>query len=134
TDERGVDERLEFFLEVEHERAAAGHARAEIFAGASEDDDRAIRHVFAAVVAEAFDDGDAAGVAHAKAFARAAAREQHSARRAIHHGVADDRVFVRDKFPVSRRAHDDLAAAHALADVIVRLAFEHDANAARQKR
>jgi Ca2+-binding RTX toxin-like protein len=62
-----------------------------------EHDDDAAGHVFAAVVADAFDNGNGAGVAHGKAFARHAAEVALAADRAVQHGVADDdRVFGND--------------------------------------
>jgi hypothetical protein len=58
---------------VEHVGHAAGHARREVAAGLAEHHDGAAGHVFAAVVARAFDDADRAGVAHGEALARDAA-------------------------------------------------------------
>ena len=42
---------------IEHVGDAAAHAGGEVAAGLAEHDDQAVGHVFAAVIAEAFDDG-----------------------------------------------------------------------------
>jgi hypothetical protein len=60
-------------------------------------DNDAAGHVFAAMVADAFDNRDGAGVAHGKALARDAAEIAFALDRAVKHGVADDdRVFGND--------------------------------------
>ena len=71
-DELAVDAAL---VEVEHAGDAAGHAGREVAAGRAEDHDAAAGHVLAAVVADALDDGDGAGVADAEALADLAAQE-----------------------------------------------------------
>src|SRR5262249_13603565 len=109
----------------------AGHAGAEVHAAAAEHDDDAAGHVFAAVVADALDDGERAGVAHAEAFAGAAGRVEFAAGRAVQARIADDDGRVLIVAGVLRRAHDDAAAGHALADAVVRLAVERDVQAAR---
>ena len=120
--------------EIEHVGHATRHARAEVLSGRTEDDDGSVRHVFAAVVAHALDDGGAAGVADAEALAGAAVREELTARRTIHHGVAEDAVLVGLELRAGARLDHDLAAAHHLADVVIRLAGEDEAHAGREKR
>ena len=51
-------------------------------------------HVFAAVIADAFDDGLGAAVAHAEPLGRAAAEERAAARRAVQRDVADEDVLL----------------------------------------
>ena len=53
------------------------------------------RHVFAAVIADAFDDRGRAAVADGKSFAGDAADESFAAGRAVKRDVADDDVFFR---------------------------------------
>ena len=50
---------------------AAAHAGGEVAAGGAEDDDAAAGHVFAAVVADAFDHGVGAAVADGEPLGRA---------------------------------------------------------------
>ena len=57
--------------------------------------DDAAGHVFAAMVADALDDGDGAGIAHREALARDAAEIAFALDRAVEHGVADDDRFLR---------------------------------------
>ena len=60
---------------------AAAHAGGEIAAGLAEHDDDAAGHVFAAMRADALDDGESARVAHGEALAGDAAED--SIRRSI---------------------------------------------------
>ena len=70
--------------------------------GAEHDDDAA-GHIFAAVIADAFDDRDRAGVAHGETLARDAAEIAFAGDRAVKHGVADDdRLLRRDLLGVAR--------------------------------
>src|ERR1700675_3469675 len=55
---------------VENVGYAATHAGSKISSASSEDDDQASGHVFAAMVAYAFDDRGGSGVANRKALAR----------------------------------------------------------------
>ena len=61
---------------------AARHAGREVSAGSSENDCRAARHVFAAVVADAFDDDSRTAVSDAEAFPGFAGDEGFAAGRA----------------------------------------------------
>ena len=79
---------------VEHVGDAAGHAGAEVAAGRAEHDDAAAGHVFAAVIADGFDDGVHAAVAHAEALAGHAADVGFAAGRAVERDVADDDVLL----------------------------------------
>ena len=63
-------------VQVEHVGRAAGHAGGEVAADRPEDDDGAAGHVLAAVVADAFDDGGRAGVAHREPLADETADER----------------------------------------------------------
>src|SRR6478735_9161367 len=103
---------------IEHIGKAAGHARAEIHAGAAEHDDHAAGHVFAAMVADTFDHGERAGVAHAKTLAGAARCIHLAASGTVQTGVADDDRIVRRITSALRRTHDDAAAGHALSDAV----------------
>lgn len=56
------------FIEIEHISDAAGHTGCEVFARLAQDDDLATGHVFAAVVADAFDNDGRTAVSDAEAF------------------------------------------------------------------
>src|SRR5690606_3607273 len=75
---------------VEHVGDAAGHAGAEVPARGAQHHDAAAGHVFAAVIADGFDDRVDAAVAHAEALARHAADVGLAGRRAVEGDVADD--------------------------------------------
>ena len=86
-------------------------------------------HVFAAVIADAFDDGVRAAVADRESLAGDAADERLAARRAVERDVADDDVLFRRERRVDRRPDDQPPARQALADEVVRLAFERERDA-----
>ena len=88
---------------IEHVGDAAGHTRGEIPSGPSEHDHSPARHVFAAVVADAFHDRGGAAVPHGKSLARDAADIGLSAGRAVEHHVADDDVVSGDQARAARR-------------------------------
>ena len=71
---------------------AARHAGREVAARWPEDHDAAACHVFAAVVADAFDDRAGAAVADAEPLGRPAAEKRFAARRAIQRHIADEDV------------------------------------------
>ena len=64
---------LEYIAFVQHERDAAAHPGGEVPSGTTEHDDDATRHVFAAMVADAFDDRESAAVSHGESLACQAA-------------------------------------------------------------
>src|SRR5258708_24316150 len=111
---------------VEALRDAAAHARAEVLARGPEDDDRAAGHVLAAVIADALDDGERAAVADGEALARAPGEERLAARRAVEARVADDDLVLGAEARARGRTHGEDAARESLADVVVRVALEHE--------
>ena len=58
-------------------------------------DHQAVGHVFAAVVAHAFDDRRRAGIAHREPLAGHAVEERFAAGRAVEAHVADQNIFFR---------------------------------------
>ena len=107
-------------VRVEHVGDAAAHAGGEVAAGPAEHDDASAGHVLAAVIADAFDDGERAAVADGEAFAGDAAEVRLAAGRAVERDVADEDVVLGDEARLLRRIDDDLAARQPLADVVVR--------------
>src|SRR5690606_9077615 len=99
-----------------------------------EHDDASARHVFAAMIADRFDDCVHATVAHAEALTGHTGDVRLAARRAIERDVADDDVLPRVELRSGRRIDDELAARESLADVVVRIAFELERHAARHER
>ncbi len=95
----------------------------------AEDDDQAFGHVFAAVIAEAFDDGGGAGVADGEALAGHAVEEGFAAGGAVEDDVADQDILFGHEGGAARRVDDDAAAGEAFADVIVGIAFEFEGDA-----
>src|SRR5271165_4387268 len=89
---------------------AARHAGGEIAAGITDHDDDPAGHIFAAMVAGAFDDGDGTRIAHGEAFAGYALEIRFTGDCAVEHGVADDDVLGRLAPRLGRLAHDQPAA------------------------
>ena len=113
---------------------AATHPRSEIPAGRAEHHYRSIGHVFAAVVADAFDDGGAARVPHTETLAGTAAGVKVTAGGAIHHRVAQDGVFRGREFHASPRFDDDFACGHAFTDIVIGLTRQDQLDAAAEER
>ena len=110
---------------------AAGHSGTKIHSGWAEDHDDAGGHVFAAVMADAFDDRERAAIAYGEAFADSSGDEKFSAGGAVEHGVAGENVTaLRCR---GSGADGDSAAAEAFADVIVGIAEQFEAQAGDQK-
>ncbi len=133
-DELGIVVVLEAVGAIKHVRASPTHAGAKVASGRSEDDDGPTRHVLAAVVADALDDGVAPTVADTEALTRGAGGIQRPAGRAIHHGVAHDDVLVRGEDHLPRRCDDNLPASHTFANVVVSFALEDEPHPVDEKR
>ncbi len=86
------------------------------------------------MIADAFHDGGGAAVTDREAFAGPAPNVEAAAGRAIEHGIAANGVGGGIKLGDGRRDEDDLAAAHALADIVVALPGELDADAPDEER
>ena len=137
----GVDERLqidaglvaaargEVALIVVDVGDAAAHAGGEVAAGGTEDDDEAVGHVFAAVVAHAFDDGGCAGVADGEALAGDAVEEDFAAGCAVEDDVADEDAFLGQEAGGLGRIGDDAPAGEAFAEIVVGVAFKLERDA-----
>ena len=130
-DHLGVDPLL---VQVEDVRRAAAHAGREVAADATEHDHLPARHVLAAVVADALDDGGGAAVADREPLPHQTPHEDLAVGGAVEQHVAGDDVALRHQRRVRRRADRDPAARQALAEVVVRVADQPQGDAARQER
>jgi hypothetical protein len=86
-------------------------------------------HVFAAMIADAFDDRDGARVAHGEALAGDTAEIALALDRTVKHGVADDDRVLRHDRRVFRRPDDDAVRRQALADIVVGVADQVEGDA-----
>ena len=102
--------------------ASARHSRGEIAPRGAEHHYRAAGHVFATVVAHAFDYRVGAGVAHREALPGDAAEVRFARDRAVEHDVAGDDVFARLAAELGRGLHRDAPPGKAFAAVVVRVA------------
>src|SRR6185503_11613939 len=132
-DRAGVALRGEVLLRIPDIRDAARHARREVAARRAENHRAAARHVLAAVIADAFDDGLGAAIAHAESLGRAAAEERAPARGAVQRDVADQHVLFGLERRVLRRIDDEATARQTLADVIVAVALELERDTLREE-
>ena len=73
------------------------------------------------MIAHALDNSRSAGIPDAEALAAPSIRKERAARGSIHDGIAKDDAIVRLVFSLGDGLDHDLAAAHALADIVVGL-------------
>ena len=104
--------------------APAGHPCPEVGSDRSQDDDRAARHVLAAVRADALDDGLGARVPDGEAHPGPTDQVQAAPGRAIQAGVPGDRLPAGRGPEVRLRRDRDRASRQALGDVVVGLPDE----------
>src|SRR5579862_3022489 len=78
---------------VEDVGDAAAHASRKISAARAEDEHQSVGHVFAAVIADTFDNGGRSGVADGEALAGDSVEERFPAGRSVEGDVADQNVF-----------------------------------------
>ena len=128
-DELGVAARREGTVAVDHVGNPAAHPRREVAAGWAEHNDRAARHVFAAVVADTLHHCGCTGVAHREALAREAAEERLAGRCPVEHRVPDDDALLGDEAGAVGWPDGHRPAGETLADVVVRVADERQLDA-----
>ena len=110
---------------IKHIGDTARHAGSEVPPGLAEHNDDTARHIFAAMIARAFDDGNRARIANRKSLACHTTEITFARDRAIKHGVADNDRFMRHNLGCfSRRIDDQLATRQSLADIVIGLAFK----------
>ena len=109
---------------VQNVGKASTHAGRKVPAALAEHDHGAVGHVFAAMVAQTFDYGFGAGVAHGKAFSGHAVEVGFAAGSPVKRDVADQDILFRQERGRARRVDDDLSAGEPLADVIVSVVFQ----------
>ena len=115
---------LEIAALVEHISHAARHTGREVAPRRPENHDATARHVFAAMIAGAFYNGDGARVADGEPLASHAAEIALAGNRTVKDGIADNDAFLRHDGGAIRRPNDDSAAGKALADVVIGFARE----------
>ncbi len=105
---------------------AAGHPGPEVPPRLAQHDDPAAGHVLTAVVPDALDHSQGAGVTHTEPLAHDAPDEHLATGGPVQDHVAGDDVVLRDELRVAvlRRAHDQPASRQALADVVVGVTFQ----------
>src|SRR6476661_4129502 len=77
---------------AQHVGKAASHARPEIQAERTKDEHDTAGHVFAAVLADSFDDGERAAIANGKTLASAAGHEEPARSGAVKNRVSGEHV------------------------------------------
>src|SRR5579864_818321 len=118
---------------IEHISDAATHPRREISAARAEHNDKAVGHVFASVVADAFHHRGRTRISNRESLAGHAVEKCFAAGRAIEHDVPDQNVLFRGETGLLRRINHKSAARETLAGVIVRIALECHSDALGQK-
>ncbi len=105
-----IDEAGEVTVRIIDIGDPAAHPRSDIASGLAQHNHYAAGHVFAGVIASAFDHRQRARIAHGETFTRDAVEICLPRDRAIEHGVADDDVVLRGARRGVWLAHDDAPA------------------------
>ena len=105
-----VDSAAEGAFPVDHIGDASGHTGCKVAPGAAEHDHPAAGHVLAGMVADPFDHGGGAGVAHGKAFAGHPANVGFTGCGTVQRDVADDDVLFGAEGAARRRVDQQFAA------------------------
>src|SRR5262249_12640466 len=103
---------------------SAGHTRREVAAGFADYDHPPASHVFASVIADAFDHGAHAAVAHAEALPGHTTDVRLTVGSTMKSHVADDDVFFRHEGRSFGRIQNDFTARETLPKIIVGVALE----------
>ena len=100
----------ELSVDIEHVGDSARHAGGEVAPGNAQHDHRATGHVFAAVIAHAFNHRLRAGVAHREALTTDTAEIGFAGNGAVEHHVAGNNVLGGFTAELGRRLHADATA------------------------
>ncbi len=119
---------------VENVSYTAAHAGGKIPAARPEHQDQALGHVFAAVVADAFDDGSRSGVANGKALARNAVEKCFAVGGAVEGHIPDQNIFFGSEDRTSRRIDNQASTGQSLAHIIVGIAFQRQRDSLGEER
>src|SRR5579859_4233425 len=98
-----IDARIGQICGVEDVGSSASHSRGEIATDVAQDNHAPASHVFAAVIAQTFDDRHRAGVAHGKSFAATARSKETPRSCAVQRDVAKDHVLVGGRLSLAAR-------------------------------
>ena len=112
----------------------ATHAGGEIPSARSQHEHHSLRHVLAAMIADALHHGGRSGVANRKSFSGNSVEKGFSAGCAIERNVSDQDVLFGGEPGSAGRIHHQAPTGQTLADVVVGLAFEGKRDTVRQKR
>jgi hypothetical protein len=115
-------------------RDTSAHTGRKIPAARAKNQNQAIRHVFAPVVANPLNDGSRPGISDRKALPRHSIEERFATRRAVKSNVPDYDIFFGSKARGFGRIDNDAAAGQALANIVIGFSFESDGDSLRQKR
>ena len=80
---------------VEDVSDSSTHTGGEIAPGLSQHQHQSACHILAAVIAQPFDDGGCARIAHGESLARHPVKESFAGGCSIQHDIADEDVFLR---------------------------------------
>src|SRR6185312_279398 len=121
-------------LVINHVSNAAAHAGSEIASAGAEHNNESVGHVFATVVANAFNDRGGSGVADRETLTSHTVEKCFATGCAIKSDVANQNIFFCRKGGFFWRMNDDAPAGKPFADVIICIAFERERYAFGKKR
>src|SRR5690554_4794500 len=116
-------------IQVQYVGKAAGHTGTKVVAGGAQYSHQAAGHVLTAVIACAFHHCVGTGVTHGKTFACGTGGKQLASGGTVQTGVTDDGGFLGVEVAATGRLDHQLATGHALAHVVVGVAFQHHVQA-----
>ena len=119
---------------VPHVGHATAHAGCKVASRLSQHDHAAPRHVLAAMVPHALYHGDGTRVAHGEPLSHGTVDVHLASRGPVEQRVARDGVLLSVEVRAHGRHHRDASAAQRLAQVIVGLALQFEADALGQER
>src|SRR5208337_1331489 len=109
---------------------AATHAGGEVAPCGTENDDKAVGHVLAAVIAHTLDDGSRSGVADGETLTCDSVQEDFAGCGAVENDVADENTFFRQVTGGLGGIGDDASAGRPLAEIVVGITFEFERDTA----
>ena len=133
TDHRRIAAAMELAVVIPDIGHATGHAGRKVATGTTKHHNGAAGHVFAAMVAGAFDHRHRARVAHRKPLTGHAVEVGLALGGAVEHGIADDDVLGAVATEIVGTANDHAAARQSFADIVIGLADQIEGDAAGQE-
>ena len=124
---------LEALVSIVNKGEAPAHASTEVTARGTEYGHRTAGHILASVIANAFNDRSAPGVANSEAFTSPSGGEEKTPSGAIETGVAYNDILAPGEALAVFGPYNDFAGVHALSDVVLSFTKEAEPDPLNEK-